>query len=94
MLLNEAQREAALAELPGWTYDPARAALARTFRFKDFAQAFAFMTRVAGEAERLDHHPDWSQSWNRVDVLLTTHIAGGVTARDVALAKVLDACAA
>jgi 4a-hydroxytetrahydrobiopterin dehydratase len=67
------------------------AALTRSLRFKDFAQAFAFLTRVAAHAEAVDHHPEFTSRWNRVDFRLTTHDAGGVTARDVALAKAIDA---
>ena len=85
--LTDAEREEALAALPGWTHDTERDAIARSFRFADFGEAFAFMTRVALEAEKADHHPDWSNVWNRVDILLTTHSAGGLTSRDVALAK-------
>ena len=68
--------------------------LHREFEFADFALAFAFMTRVAAEAERLDHHPDWSNSWNKVVIDLTSHDRGTVTDRDVALARAIDAAAA
>ena len=88
--LGEAERAAALAALPGWTYDAGRGGIARSLEFADFGEAFAFMTRVALEAEKADHHPDWTNAWNRVDILLTTHSAGGVTARDIALAKRID----
>lgn len=91
VVLDEGQRAAALAALPGWTYDPDAAALVRTFRFRDFAEAFGFMTRVFHQAQEMDHHPDWTQRWNRVDVALSTHSAGGVTRRDVALAQAIDA---
>jgi 4a-hydroxytetrahydrobiopterin dehydratase len=84
---------AALAGLEGWRAMEGREAIARSYRFKDFADAFAFMTRVALEAERLDHHPEWSNVYNRVEVVLTTHDAGGVTGFDVALAKVMDGAA-
>ena len=83
-------REAALAALPGWRFDAARNGIARSFKFGDFSEAFAFMTRTALAAEQADHHPEWSNVWNRVDVLLTTHSAGGLTAKDVALAKRMD----
>ncbi len=73
---------------PGWTLDGD--ALTRTFRFADFAQAFAFLTRVAAHAEAIDHHPEFTSVWNRVDFRLTSHDAGGVTERDVALAKAID----
>ena len=77
---------------PGWTLDGA--ALTRTYRFKDFAVAFAFLTRVAAHAEAVDHHPEFTSVWNRVDFRLTTHDAGGVTARDVEFSKVIDGLAA
>lgn len=79
----------ALEELPGWSLREGR--LHRTFRFKDFSEAFAFMTRGALAAEKLDHHPDWSNSWATVEVDLVTHDAGGVTDRDLALARALSA---
>ena len=86
-ILTETERDEALAGLAGWSYDPARNGLARSLRFADFGEAFAFMTRVALEAEKADHHPDWTNVWNWVDILLSTHSAGGVTAKDVALAR-------
>ena len=92
--LTPGQREAALSDLPGWTWDEGRDAIVRSFRFADFSEAFAFMTRVALAAEKADHHPEWTNVWNRVDILLTTHDAGGLTARDVALAKRIGALAA
>jgi 4a-hydroxytetrahydrobiopterin dehydratase len=94
MKLSAEQRETALRDLPGWTYDEAGGAIARGFRFRDFSAAFAFMTRVALAAEKADHHPDWSNSWNRVDISLTTHSEGGLTRRDLDLAKSIDAIAA
>jgi 4a-hydroxytetrahydrobiopterin dehydratase len=85
---------AAIAALaPGWTVDPDRAAIRRSFRFADFAEAFGFMARMAVLAEKQDHHPEWFNVYNRVDVLLTTHESGGVTARDVILARAMDAAA-
>jgi 4a-hydroxytetrahydrobiopterin dehydratase len=89
-VLSETERNAALAGLRGWAYDPARNGIARVFRFADFNAAFGFMTRVALAAEKADHHPDWSNVWNRVDILLSTHSAGGVTEKDVALARAID----
>jgi 4a-hydroxytetrahydrobiopterin dehydratase len=74
---------------PGWTL--ADNALRRSFRFADFSAAFAFMTRVALLAEKANHHPDWSNSWNRVEISLTSHDAGGVTERDHALATAINA---
>ena len=88
--LDTAALTLALLSLPGWTHDAARAAIHRSFRFVDFNQAFAFMTRVALYAERHDHHPEWSNVYNRVDILLTTHDAGGLTQRDIALARFAD----
>lgn len=76
---------------PGWTFDGDGKALTRSFRFADFATAFAFLTRVATHAEAVDHHPEFTSVWNRVDFRLTTHDAGGVTMRDIELAKAIDA---
>jgi 4a-hydroxytetrahydrobiopterin dehydratase len=89
--LDEDERAAALDELGEWDYDETRDALTRTFMFADFVEAFGFMTRVAILAEKAGHHPEWSNIYNRVDVLLTTHDAGGLSARDVALATAVDA---
>jgi 4a-hydroxytetrahydrobiopterin dehydratase len=91
--MTEGERAAALADLPGWSLDGERDAIRRSYRFAGFAEAFGFMTAVALEAERADHHPEWSNVWNRVDMLLTTHSAGGLTAKDVALARRADALA-
>ena len=77
---------------PGWTRDGD--ALTRTFRFADFAAAFAFLTRVAEHAEAIDHHPEFTSRWNLVDFRLTTHDAGGVTERDIALARAIDTLSA
>jgi 4a-hydroxytetrahydrobiopterin dehydratase len=88
--LNEDQRVAALDRLGGWDYDEARDALTRSFLFADFSEAFAFMTRVALLAEKHDHHPEWSNVWNRVDMLLTTHDAGGLSERDVRMAEAVE----
>ena len=82
-----------LKTLAGWRLDSVRAALRRDFKFADFNQAFAFMTRVALYAERHDHHPEWFNVYNRVEVTLTTHDAGGVTQRDIDLARFADAAA-
>jgi 4a-hydroxytetrahydrobiopterin dehydratase len=89
--LDEDERAAALDALGAWDYDDARDAITRQFMFADFVEAFGFMTRAAILAEKADHHPEWSNVYNRVDVLLTTHDAGGLSARDVALAKAIDA---
>ena len=88
--LDDKARREALAALPGWTHDAGRDAIAKGFRFADFGEAFGFMTRVALEAEKADHHPEWSNVWNRVDILLTTHSAGGLTEKDVALARKIE----
>lgn len=89
--LDENERAAALDALGEWDFDDGRDAITRQFLFADFSEAFAFMTRVALLAEQQDHHPEWSNVWNRVDILLTTHDAGGLSARDVKLAKAIDA---
>jgi len=91
--LSEAERSLALADLPGWAHDAERDGIHRRFTFADFPAAFAFMTRVALFAEKADHHPEWSNVWNRVDILLTTHDAGGLSERDIALARAIDAVA-
>ena len=83
-------RKQALAELTDWREVPGRDAIARKFVFKDFNQAFGFMTRVALTAEKMDHHPEWSNVYKTVDVTLSTHDAGGVTEKDIALAKAMD----
>jgi 4a-hydroxytetrahydrobiopterin dehydratase len=88
--LDDGARVAALNDLPHWEYDPEALGIRRRFTFTDFAEAFAFMTRVAVCAEKADHHPEWSNVYNRVEILLTTHDAGGLSERDVALAKVVD----
>ena len=77
--------------LPGWAMVAGRDAIARTYRFRDFVEAFGFMSRVALLAEKHDHHPEWFNVWNRVEVTLTTHDAGGLSERDVALAQAMDA---
>ncbi len=76
-----------------WTRSEDGRALLRTYRFADFAQAFAFLTRVAAHAEAIDHHPEFTSVWNRVDFRLTSHDTGGVTERDLALAQAIDAMA-
>ena len=89
--LSEAEREDALEGLPEWDYQDGRDAITRSFTFDDFSQAFAFMTQVALLAEKADHHPEWSNVWNRVDILLTTHDAGGLSGRDIDMARAIDA---
>ena len=90
-LLTDAEIAPALASLPGW--ERAGGAIRRGFRFPTFRAAFAFMTEVAAAAEELDHHPDWSNAYTRVDVALTTHDAGGLTELDFALARRIAAAA-
>ena len=82
-----------LAELPGWRAVEGRDAISKSFTFKDFNQAFAFMARVALMAEKMDHHPEWSNVYNKVEILLTSHDVGGVTERDIRLAKFIDQAA-
>lgn len=91
--LTPSETEAALAALPHWTLSDDGLAINRTLRFADFAEAFGFMTRVAILAEKADHHPEWFNVYNRVEIRLTTHDAGGLSTRDVALAKAIDAFA-
>lgn len=89
--LTPDERAQALDALGEWDFDDARDGIVRQFIFADFSEAFAFMTRVALLAEVQDHHPEWSNVWNRVDILLTTHDAGGLSERDVRMAKAIDA---
>lgn len=88
--LAPAVREAALLKLNGWIYDPKPDAISHDFKFKNFSEAFAFMTRVALAAEKLDHHPEWSNVYNKVTITLTTHSAGGLTDKDMKLAERID----
>ena len=88
--LDEAARKGLAARLPGWTMATGRDAIQRTFKFKDFSEAFGFMARAALVAEKMDHHPEWTNVWNRVDVTLSTHSAGGLTEFDVKLAEAMD----
>jgi len=88
--LDDAERSKALGELPKWQLTDGRDAISRSFFFKNFNQAFGFMAQVAMQAEKLDHHPEWSNVYRRVDVLLTTHDAGGLTELDVRLAHFMD----
>ena len=84
---------AALAQLDGWRAVEGREAIAKSFKFADFNAAFGFMTRVALKADRMDHHPEWYNVYSKVDVLLSTHDSGGVTEKDVELAKFMDEAA-
>jgi 4a-hydroxytetrahydrobiopterin dehydratase len=85
--------QAALAQLEGWSAESGRDALVKTFAFADFNQAFGFMSRVALLAEKLDHHPEWFNVYNKVEVLLATHDADGVTELDLAMARFMDEAA-
>ncbi|WP_347302503.1 4a-hydroxytetrahydrobiopterin dehydratase [Croceibacterium sp. TMG7-5b_MA50] len=92
--LSPAERAAALADLAGWTYDAGRKAFYRKLVLRDFAEAMGLMMRIAVHAEKADHHPEWSNVYNRLEIWLTTHDAGDVSVRDVALAQVIDRCVA
>jgi 4a-hydroxytetrahydrobiopterin dehydratase len=91
--LSAGERREALGTLDGWAEVEGRDAIQKTFQFKTFNQAFGFMTRVALTAEKMDHHPEWFNVYNRVDVTLATHDAGGVTELDVRLARFMDKAA-
>ena len=88
--LQGAERASALAGLEGWTEVENRDAIEKSFRFKNFVEAFSFMTKVALLAEKADHHPEWSNVYNKIDIVLTTHDAGGLSRRDIDLAKAID----
>jgi len=88
--LDEAARKGIAARLPGWLMADGRDAISKTFTFKDFNAAFGFMVRAALVAERMNHHPEWFNVWNRVDVTLSTHDAGGLTEKDLKLAEAMD----
>ena len=88
--LSDDARASALSGLDGWTEMDGRDAICKTFQFDDFKQAFAFMTRTALAAEQADHHPEWFNVYNRVDVTLSTHDADGLTQRDIDLATQMD----
>jgi len=92
--LTGSARTTALGKLNGWSEVDGRDAISRTFTFKDFNEAFGFMARAALIAEKLDHHPEWFNVYNKVEVTLATHDAGGVTERDVRLAEAMDRLAA
>jgi len=91
--LDKAQRAAAMKSLNGWSDDAKRDAIVKTFVFANFVEAFGFMAKAALVAERMDHHPEWSNVYKTVNVALTTHDAGGVTAKDIELARAMDAFA-
>ena len=89
--LNAEERASAVAGLPDWEMIAQPEGIRRRFMFADFVEAFGFMTRVAILAEKADHHPEWSNVYHRVDIVLTTHDCGGLSQRDVDLAKAIDA---
>ncbi len=88
--LDPAARAAFLSQYPAWREVGQRDAIVRHFEFKDFGEAFAFMSRVALLAEKMDHHPEWFNVYNKIDVTLSTHDAGGVTDKDVAMAMAME----
>jgi 4a-hydroxytetrahydrobiopterin dehydratase len=88
--LSPEARAAALKDLPGWSLVEGREAISKSYKFKSFSEAFGFMARVALEAEKLDHHPEWFNVYNRVEVVLATHSAQGLTELDVKLAQKMD----
>ena len=88
--LTDQEITQALNSLPGWSRCKNKNALKNSFRFSDFNEAFAFMTAIALKAEKMNHHPDWSNAYNQVDITLTTHSAGGVTVNDIELAKFIN----
>lgn len=88
--LSETDRNQALMSLPGWDYSAEVAAIKKTYKFSDFSEAWAFMTRAALLAEKIDHHPEWFNVYNRVEVKLTTHDADGVTALDIQMATAME----
>lgn len=88
--LSPQERRSALKELDGWSDVAERDAIQKTYTFRNFSQAFGFMTRVAMRAEKMDHHPEWSNVYNTVDVTLTTHSAGGLSEQDIILATYMD----
>ena len=91
--LSAEARKSALNGLPGWSEVAGREAIQRSFSFKDFNEAFGFMSRAALVAEKSDHHPEWRNVYKTVEVVLATHDAGGVTARDIELAQAMNAIA-
>lgn len=88
--MRDEDRDEGLAQVPAWAFDPSVGAITRHFEFENFPEAFAFMVRVAMLAERMGHHPDWSNAWNKVDILLTTHDCGGLSIYDIYLARAID----
>ena len=91
--LTERGRRAALEDLDGWVFEDGRDAIIKSFRFRNFNAAWGFMTQIALEAEKVDHHPEWSNVYGSVDIVLTTHDCNGVSSRDITLAKFIDGLA-
>ncbi|MFP4004495.1 MAG: 4a-hydroxytetrahydrobiopterin dehydratase [Alphaproteobacteria bacterium] len=91
--LTQAERDEHLSGLSGWQPAPDRDAIQKTFKFRDFAQAFGFMTHAALVAEKMDHHPEWFNVYNKVEVTLTTHDVDGLSMRDIELARAMNAAA-
>ena len=91
--LTEQGRRAALEDLDGWVFEDARDAIIKSFRFRNFNAAWGFMTQIALQAEKVDHHPEWSNVYGSVDIVLTTHDCNGVSSRDITLAKFIDGLA-
>jgi 4a-hydroxytetrahydrobiopterin dehydratase len=88
--LTDDARRSAMGDLSGWSEVPGREAIHKVFKFKDFNEAFGFMSRVALFAERMEHHPEWRNVWNTVEVVLSTHDAGGITKLDIDLARKMN----
>lgn len=88
--LEGGARDKALGQLDGWKETEGRDAISKSYKFDDFAQAFGWMARVASIADEMDHHPEWFNVYNKVEVTLSTHDAGGLTERDIRLAKKMD----
>jgi 4a-hydroxytetrahydrobiopterin dehydratase len=88
--LGKNERGEQVQKLNGWVLEDEEGAISRTFKFKNFSEAFGFMTRVALAAEKADHHPDWSNSYDKVTIRLSTHDAGGVSQKDIDLARAID----
>jgi len=91
--LDPAERRKALDALPGWRVVDGRDAIRRQFKFTDFNAAWGFMSRIALQAEKMDHHPEWTNVYGSVDITLSTHACGGLSARDIALARFIDGIA-
>jgi 4a-hydroxytetrahydrobiopterin dehydratase len=88
--LSDERRQQVLSELPGWSLVDGRDAMTKTFKFADFVTAWGFMSSVALVAEKMDHHPEWTNVFNRVEIILSTHDAGGLTERDAELARAME----